>query len=560
VLFSVFRVGAVATQRRSEQAVHLSVSELATLRRTLRCWLASALAVLCLSAATVHAGDADRRRDAVDLLPSVPADAQLVVVIEDLGAAWDSPAIGTAISAIQAVTDLSGTLDAWSVLAKRLELPPDEAARRLLGRRFMLVSDPEGDADSWAIAMVVDRATAGLLRRNLDAVPRALRDGLPVLAIENNAFELVVQDRSSRRLTASIGRGLAADDAIVVLGPSSRSRVFDALLSSSLGIGGRGATMDAARPGRIARALPDGTDIVVVQGEAENDNAWFVLGAVLEGHAIRLNFLRQNPELATTRITSVKPWRLDVFDRAAEGGVLAIAEVGELTMPIRDLLERAIGEDLASKVTMPAHGTLGGRSMLLGFGSAEGPLDVVGVFETSGVVGASREMDRSVAATLRTVFPGHSFEDFGGLFPEAVRSVDLRAAIGDRSRAAIDLLWPERGPSVGWTVRASTEPGAGNGRGWAVLGLGSDRVGAVADALAGEVGDRRDQAAWPWVSVFDVRPRSLIAELADETVALPPIVRAFGAVERIRVQTLVARSDLLRGGGTIEFVRPNIDE
>lgn len=543
-------------QRVCARAVHQSVTGSSIPSKSLRtrATLLIAALFLCLANANPAWAGGRERGDAVALLGSVPSGVELAVVVEELSSAWDSPAIATAISSVQAVTDLSGTLDAWSVLAERLDLTPDEAARRLLGRRFMLVSESEGDADSWAIAMAVDAETARLLRKKLDAIPRALRDGLPVLSIENNAFELVVHDRGNRRLTTAMGAGLDGGDAVVVLGPSSRSRVFDALLGTALGVGARGSTIDTESPGKIARALPDGTSVVVLKGEPGNPMAWFVLGAAIEENAIRMNFLRQNPEFATTRVTSVKPWRLNLFDRVSEGAMFAVAEVNELNASASELLGEAIGPDLVTKLRMPAAGTLSGRSMMVGFPSDDGPLDVVGVFETTGIQRASAEMDHSVSRSLHALFPDHAFEDFGGLFPKAVRSVDLRPAIESRAKLVLDALWPERGPTIGWTVRPSAEPGAGEGRGWVIIGLGMQRVENLAVALGEADEDARQQAALPWVSVFEVHPRRLIDELVGEGVALPPIVTALGAVERIRAQTLVARSDLLRGGGVIEFV------
>ncbi|XOV73947.1 MAG: hypothetical protein ACFHWZ_10010 [Phycisphaerales bacterium] len=302
--------------------------------------------VLLLGAASVASAGGDRSRDdAVELLSAVPADAKLVVAIDDLRSAWDSPAIGTAISSLQSVTDLSGTLDAWTVLARQLGMKPDEAARRLLGSKFLLVSEPEGDGSSWAIAAVVDAETAGLLRRRLAAVPRALRDGLPVLAIEGNAFELVVQDVAKRRVSSAMASGTNAGDALVVLGPSSRARLFDALLGSALGAAlGRDDERCAGRPDRSA--LPDGTDVVVLRADADHDRAWFVLGAEIKGHTIRSNFLRLNPELAASTVTTIKPWKLGVFDRASRNSLLAIAEVDALVAPVMPAMREAFGEDL----------------------------------------------------------------------------------------------------------------------------------------------------------------------------------------------------------------------
>jgi hypothetical protein len=181
------------------------------------------------------------------------------------------------------------------------------------------------------------------------------------------------------------------------------------------------------------------------------------------------------------------------------------------------------------------------------------------VFETPGVVRASIEADGSVAKSLSKLLPGEKFEDFGGLFGSAVRKADLRPAMSRRSPATLEALWPDRGPVLAWTVRSSTEPGAGDGLGWLVLGVGADRVTGVADGLSVAGGDSKggqERAALAWVSVFEVRPREVIGQLSGQALDVPPLLRALGAVERVRAQTMLARPDLLRGGGVIEFVEP----
>jgi len=99
-----------------------------------------------LGAAAVAGGQA--REDAVDLLNVVPREVHLVVAADNLNRAWETPAIATAISTLQAVTDLTGTLDAWTVLAGQLGMRPDDAARRILGKRFLLISEPDGAGEA----------------------------------------------------------------------------------------------------------------------------------------------------------------------------------------------------------------------------------------------------------------------------------------------------------------------------------------------------------------------------------------------------------------------------
>lgn len=524
------------------------------LATTLAAWW---FAVVC--AVTAHAGTGlgKPRGDAVDLLGVAPKDARLVVAINDLAGAWETPAIATGLSAVQSLTDLSETTRAWALLSKQIGLAPNDAAKRLLGRRVLLVSDGEQAGASWAIATLVDGETAALLRKNLQAVPRALRDGMPVLAIEGNAFELVVQDVGRRTLSASFSADASKGDAVVVLGPSSRADLFDQVVRAAMNERATGPTMAGEKAGWLARALPDGTGAVVVRHDAEQ--AWFVLGASIHEHSIRLNFLRHNPEFAVEAGRADKPWRLAVFDKAAEGALFAVSEADWLSSSLMPSLRDAFGPGVIDKLELPEPTEFGGRTMLMGFGTRTGPLELVGVFETANTTRAAIASDRSVSASLSALFDGASFENFGGLFPEAVRTVDLRPILSEKNPGLLDGLWPEAGPELAWTVRSSEEAGAGDARGWLILGLGGARVGSVADGLRQGAEDR-DHGTLPWVSVFEVRPRLLVEQLSGQSVALPPLVGSLGAVERIRAQTLLARPDLLRGGGVIEFVQENRGE
>jgi len=515
-------------------------------------WVLSCVMVLC-GAAAAEASAKKPRGDAVDLLGVAPSSARLVVAVEDLAGSWDSPAIATTLVTLGSLTDLTATLEAWTLLSKQIGMPPTDAAKRLLGRRFLLVSDGEEAGASWAIAMQVDGETAGLLRRNLKAVPRSLRGGLPVLAIEGNAFELVVHDLGKRRVASVFSGDSRPGDAVVVLGPSSRAALFDAMLAATMTDGRAAGTMDSQRAGGLSRALPDGTNAVVVRHDAEQ--AWFVLGATIDGHSIRLNFLRQNPDLARARRGGDKPWRLGVFDEAAGDALFAIAEADWLGSPLLPTMRDAFGPGLVDRLKLPEAGVFSGRTMLMGYETDKGPLALVGVFETGNTTRAAIATDRSVSHSLAGIFSGGKFEDFAGLFPEAVRHVDLRPVLREQNPALLESLWPNEGPELAWTVRPSREAGSGEELGWLVLGLGERRVSAVAEGL-GRGAELAKQGALPWVSVFEVKPRRLVQQLTGQAVEVPPLVGSLGAVERVRVQTLLARSDLLRGGGVIEFVRP----
>jgi hypothetical protein len=163
--------------------------------------------------------------DTSGLLRGLPGDTEAVVMIANAARQRTSPAG----QALQALLRDAGTLPetgaAWSRLAAALDWSADQAFDELLGRRVTLVMrglNRSGEPD-WAILSDVTAATERRLRERLQASPRGTSSGLPVLGVEDGAFELTIA--RSPDLKAD-GPGLAT----IVLSPGPRAAVPSTLV------------------------------------------------------------------------------------------------------------------------------------------------------------------------------------------------------------------------------------------------------------------------------------------------------------------------------------------
>ncbi len=123
-------------------------------------------------------------------------DAELMVRFDDLASLLDTPQGRSLARLAEGLGVFGHTRGAWDDLSAALKLGPDEARRRLLGGRAVLIADGLGDAASrWAWVMEVSPADAALLPRRLKAAPRGGLDGHAVYAVEDGRFRVVVTQR-----------------------------------------------------------------------------------------------------------------------------------------------------------------------------------------------------------------------------------------------------------------------------------------------------------------------------------------------------------------------------
>src|SRR5262245_24259479 len=187
---------------------------------------------------------------------SLPSTIDLTVAVSDLSAVRDTDA-GRALERLFGeMSTWDRSTAAWADLARALRLEPDQAADALIGRHVILamrgVSDPAGDRRTeQALLTTITPDVEARLREQLKPAPRGLTSNLPILALENGAFELATY-RSPQ----------PGDPARLLVAPRGSSQVFDELLPV-LG-GGTGLTTLSMMPcWRDVKSIADGPLLIL---------------------------------------------------------------------------------------------------------------------------------------------------------------------------------------------------------------------------------------------------------------------------------------------------------
>lgn len=187
------------------------------------------------------------------LIGSLPTTCELVIAAGDLDSFRAAPAGRALERFLSEISPWERSIEAWGEVAGELDMPPAEALRHLSGSQtvYALSSQPgQGGGVSHALMAQISAATERRIREKLHPAPRGLNNSLPILAIENGAFELA---------TAPSGRD---GEARVLIAPRESGDFFDQLLP--LVRGGSGVTTLAMTPAwRSIKALPEGSLLVV---------------------------------------------------------------------------------------------------------------------------------------------------------------------------------------------------------------------------------------------------------------------------------------------------------
>lgn len=529
-----------------------------------------------------HAGDGPGgvRGDAIDLLRVLPAEATLGVVIDDADRLLSSVAGRGATEWIASAADFERTRAGWESLVEQLRLDEAEARRRLLGTRFAIVlgsrsgdgsgrarheRDDRGDGDTpdgaWALAGVVDRETAELLRERLDLSLREVQGGRPVLFSQSGELQVVVA-RADELTRVGPRGGDGVERVLFIAGPRRASWLADGV-TRALGGGGAG-TLASAEASRYLARLERGVGFAMIAPGLignEPSRGLAVAGSLVDGgRSLRLVAVYEQPrhqresgvgtraEPATTDHDPPKPqgaderpprparhWSASTFAAFADGAAVAVIDSSvafELASAVLQGKERA-GAPAVVRAAMER--TLEGRLALAVYparaadGEATRFEAAVG-FESADRVAALREFDglisslaaaggatRSAEAEQRAETRGTNAAapDLGGSFPDAVRAAPLASVFGpvgelDGMQAFGDA------PDIGWTSRVSDAADTPAEAGWLLVGLAdAERLLAVGAALSGEAGrragDGRRERPAPWVSMGVVRLSALAA-------------------------------------------------
>ncbi len=214
---------------------------------------------------------------AVAAAAEVPADVDLVLVVDDAAKLRESSVGAAATRFMLDAAGLVPTRQAWATLAGQLGWTEAETFDRLLGRRVVLVAAGLADSSSsrWALLSDVSLETDQRLKERLEASQRAIDKGHQILSIEKGKYELTSHRHVARTPGKSPGTTPALDTrgvgggggggaherlVTIVLGPSGRSELFDQMVS----VLARGAERPLARSGVITAAATAGESQILL--------------------------------------------------------------------------------------------------------------------------------------------------------------------------------------------------------------------------------------------------------------------------------------------------------
>ena len=514
------------------------------------------------------------RGDATGMLGLVPRGSELAVVVDDAAALRGTPAGRAVLGWIRSMETFDGTRSAWSELAAQLGLDEDDAAERLLGRRFAVVlppasegsnAEPEGSTtdrgatvEPWTLISVVDEQTAALLRRGLNLSLRGVTGGRPVHLSEAGRVRVVlarldVSDRDDgttlfvagpRRYPETVdavaaalsspvsSRSVVAEPAVRRLVQLSDRADFAVVLLAS-----RGSPVDAAG----VRAGVEATDAV---DGAPRRERFAVAGSVSgDGELLRLTIVAERGEgtgEADVAGEASALWADRTFEAMADGA--AIAWIDSLFgVGFAGAINDAAGGS-AIVLSQTLRSWWSGPIALAAYPDAEAPLSIALAVDTAHRVKTLRSLDALVASWSQGASvlgdgeggagvaaheaPVAGVHDLNGLFPDAMRHATLAGVFASLRSLNTPLI--SGASRFAWTSRASTPrrpfPAEGgedarDAPGWLVLGIGASGVRQVADAVVGGMkaepgeGDRRP-IRWLSIGMIDF-------ELIESIIAAP---------------------------------------
>lgn len=189
------------------------------------------------------------------LVGSLPAECDLVIATGDLAPLRQSPAWRCAEQFLGEMATWQRSLDAWGQVAASLGLTPRQAADEVLGSRVIFaisgLSDPSPDRKlQHALITEISPEIERRLRERLKPAPREVEGGLPILALENGAFDLATSVREGD------------PKARVLISPRASSGLFDALLPVVRSRSGSGS-LNATPNWSHVEGLPPGRAMIL---------------------------------------------------------------------------------------------------------------------------------------------------------------------------------------------------------------------------------------------------------------------------------------------------------
>jgi len=465
-----------------------------------------------------------------DQLATAPADADLVVQFQDLGALARSPS-GRALRAALADAGLfADSLGRWGALADHLGLGVEEALDELLGRRVTFVvrglgeraPDGSGKPPDWAVVTSISRRGEQLVRERLRPAPRAKIAGQPLLAAEHGRFLLTLVERLDDR---------ARPTTELILCPDESEPLLEELVFARVG-----AVKGAPRPAlgacdefALTRLLPAG-EVLVAARPRDAAGAFIAASARSTERGWRVSLCFDAPA-----------WRCDEPPRCFDPHALAELEEGALALVAESLPRPPAGAGDAGPSVWPMQLALPGdlasiltdRTLIrldeapTGSGA---PLRLVIASETPGGADRVAAVDRAMTAVLAPSADDGALEGMiAGEFPRAVRT--LRVSLPYDTPLGRDLL-------ASWRLGFPTDAARAEPTWWAMClspgGSDTADASALTRAVATRLGEAAGAPEGAPVAAGVVRPRRIFEAVHGLVWAQLPPIPAIRWVESVR--------------------------
>jgi hypothetical protein len=244
----------------------------------------TATATLCPSQVV-----SDSNREVVGALPET---VELVVGATDLTSLRSRPQTRALERFLNDASDWTRTTEAWTDLARKLDMSFEESIQTLLGRSAVIASEsstPPGLEPRFAVLSSIKSAVRRDLTRRLNTIPRSVTGDATVMSIEQGTYHLATRNLNS-----------PAEQAQLIL--SSDASLFDRVVRS---MGGRAS-------GATLNQLPEWPQITSLA-----DSDIFLLARKLPAHDTPGSYLA----LAGTPTPQGWTARFSASDSVIHGGV-----------------------------------------------------------------------------------------------------------------------------------------------------------------------------------------------------------------------------------------------
>ena len=480
------------------------------------------------------------------VIDAAPPDARLAIAIRDASKLRHEPAVKLIRRILPLVADgFDGRLPwetrpedaektsadlAWDKVAQAMDVPPDQAFDRVLGKRVLFTLDELGPGAGWCLSTDIATADAKSLLKAFDAAPRRTHEGTPILAIE--------QGRVLLALTRSPWE---KDRALLLIAPGGSDASLESSIESVIALNDRGnlgviddpgAVMTVAHPvgamrehahtPRLSMLLREGGDEVRATADVD-DRGWELSIRAPHGRA---GVLLGSPP-------AIDP---QLFERFAEGSCFAIAGSAPASSLLPQDIEavlpdrlRAVFATVAPSATMisvvaPQPGTPGFRVLV----AARHPADQVA---------AADELDDAIA-TLSDA------DSFAGFRPDATRRCELRPT----PIAAAAKLLLGGPPSIAWTYRPADQHALdADPATWWIASIGAGKVHAGSLPSAAERLLEPPRPGPPVHAAGRIDPAPLFAALLGLTGDSGPVtgLEALGEIDAVHWSTEVRRGQAI---------------